>query len=301
MAGHVEDPLLRIQRRELAAELGQRVDDARGRLAHAGPERGGEAHRAGADDRDVADLVEVGMLGHGERERASGSGCAVERREGALDGGRHAGEGRGVALRVGGGLGGAQALHEVEEGGGLVGLERDHELLVVEAEGVARVEVDLGVLAADADVLLHDLVALLRRQPVPLARLHERIDEQVLRVLGAHLEARLVGVLGGLGHGEERVGHRAPLHQATLREHHVELVDSLQVRRLRQQHQVAVPARADGAEGAQQALGGEVLAGGDELALVGRALLGIEAAPGRIDLQERVLDEMALGHQGFPV
>ena len=61
VAGHVEDPLLRIQRRELAAELGQRVDDARGRLAHAGPERGGEAHRAGADDRDVADLVEVGV------------------------------------------------------------------------------------------------------------------------------------------------------------------------------------------------------------------------------------------------
>jgi hypothetical protein len=32
VTGDVEDPLLRIERRELAAELGQRVDDARARL-----------------------------------------------------------------------------------------------------------------------------------------------------------------------------------------------------------------------------------------------------------------------------
>src|SRR5829696_9797448 len=77
-----------------------------------------------------------------------GEGCAVERREGALDGGRYAGERRGVALRVGGGLGCAQALDEVQEGGGLIRLEGDDELLVVQPEGVARVEVDLRVLAA---------------------------------------------------------------------------------------------------------------------------------------------------------
>jgi hypothetical protein len=80
------------------------------------------------------------------------------------------------------------------------------------------------------------------------------------------------------------VRDRAPLHQPALREHDVELVDALEVRRLRQQHQVAVPARADGRERPQQPLGGEVLAGGDELALVGRARLGVEPAPGRIDL-----------------
>ena len=56
MAGHVEDPLLRIQRRQLAADLRQRVDDPRGRLAHPGPERRRQPDRAGADDRDVADL-----------------------------------------------------------------------------------------------------------------------------------------------------------------------------------------------------------------------------------------------------
>ena len=76
----------------------------------------------------------------------------------------------------------------------------------------------------------------------------------------------------------------------------MELVDPLQVRRLAEQHQVGVAARADGRERAQQALGGEVLAGGEELALVGAALVVREPPPGRVDLQERVLDEVALGH-----
>src|SRR4051794_14816348 len=126
------------------------------------------------------------VMGEGE---GGGEGSAVEGRECPLDGGRNAGEGRGVALRVGGRLRGAQPLHQVEEGGGLVRLERDDELLVVEPEGVARVEVDLGVLAADPDVLLHHPVALLGRQPVPLARLDEGIDEEVLAVARAHLQA----------------------------------------------------------------------------------------------------------------
>ena len=52
----------------------------------------------------------------------------------------------------------------------VVGLERDDELLVVEAERVGRVEVDARVLAADADVLLHDPPALLRRRSPYQAR-----------------------------------------------------------------------------------------------------------------------------------
>jgi hypothetical protein len=60
MAGDVEDPLLRIQRRALPAELGQRVDHPRRGLAHPGPERDRQADRTRADDRDVADLVEIG-------------------------------------------------------------------------------------------------------------------------------------------------------------------------------------------------------------------------------------------------
>ena len=73
VAGNVEDPLLRIERRELAAELGQRVDDARAGLAHAGPEGRGQAHRPRADHRDVADVVEVGVA-HGMRDCRAGTG-----------------------------------------------------------------------------------------------------------------------------------------------------------------------------------------------------------------------------------
>ena len=214
----------------------------------------------------------------------------------ALDRRAQARERRGVAQREGRGLRRAQALDEVEEGPDVVGVEGHHELLVVEPEGVARVEVDARVFLAHADVLLHDPPAFLRIEPVPLAGLDEGIDEEVLRVGGADLEARLVGVLRRLRHGEEGVGDRAPLHQAALGEDHVELVDALQVRGLREQHQVGVAARAHGRERPQQALGREVLAGGGELPLVGRALLVGQAAPGRVDLEERVLDDMAFGH-----
>src|SRR5690348_11100807 len=85
MAGHVEDPLLRIERRELAADLRERVDDARGRLAHAGPEGGAQAHGAGADDGDVAD-VGVGLDRCHVREmvRASPSSALTVRSSDAL-------------------------------------------------------------------------------------------------------------------------------------------------------------------------------------------------------------------------
>jgi hypothetical protein len=56
VAGHVVDPLLGVERGELTAEVRQRVDDLRAGLAHARPEGGDQAHRPGADDRDVADL-----------------------------------------------------------------------------------------------------------------------------------------------------------------------------------------------------------------------------------------------------
>jgi hypothetical protein len=76
----------------------------------------------------------------------------------------------------------------------------------------------------------------------------------------------------------------------------VELVDALEVRGLRQQHQVGVAARADQRERPQQALAREVFAGGQELALVARALGVVEPPPGGVDLQEGVLDEVAFGH-----
>jgi hypothetical protein len=63
---------------------------------------------------------------------------------------------------------------------GVIGVEGDDELLVVEPEGIGRVVVDTGVFAPDLDVALHDPPALLGGQRIPLARLDERVDEHVL-------------------------------------------------------------------------------------------------------------------------
>ncbi len=53
MRRDVVDRLLRIQRRALAADLGQGVDQHAGQLQHAQLEHREQADRAGADDRDV--------------------------------------------------------------------------------------------------------------------------------------------------------------------------------------------------------------------------------------------------------
>src|SRR5947208_1118159 len=79
---------------------------------------------------------------------------AVKGTQGALHRGRDTREGRRVAQGVGTRLGGAQTLHEVEEVARIVRLEGDDELLVVEPEGVTRVQVHGRVFAADADMVL---------------------------------------------------------------------------------------------------------------------------------------------------
>jgi hypothetical protein len=77
----------------------------------------------------------------------------------------------------------------------------------------------------------------------------------------------------------------------------MELVDAIEVLGLAEQHQVRVAPGPDEGEGPQQVAVGEVLAGDEELALAGRALLVREAPPGGIDLQKRVLDEVTYGHR----
>ena len=79
-ARDVEDVLLGIDGRDLAAELLEALDDAAARLAVAGVVGGGEARGPGADDRDV----DHGVLTH--RGQARGSGARSRRnRRGAPD------------------------------------------------------------------------------------------------------------------------------------------------------------------------------------------------------------------------
>ena len=87
-----------------------------------------------------------------------------------------------------------------------------------------------------------------------------------------------------------------PLHEAALREDHVELVDSHQVLGLREQQQVCVAASAHQREGLQQVPVSEVLACREQLALVLLAARRLEAPPGGVHLQKGVLHEVARAH-----
>src|ERR1035437_8873867 len=100
-----------------------------------------------------------------------------------------AGEDGGVLEGVEADLGLAELLDQVEEVFGEVGLEGYDELLIVEAEGVGGVELDARVEQADADVLVHEALALGHGEQVPGARLPEWVDEDVILFAGTEWSA----------------------------------------------------------------------------------------------------------------
>src|SRR5450755_312006 len=75
MTGNIEDPLLRIERCQLATQFRQGIDDPHARLAHARPEGGAQPDRARSDNRYVANLVKV--LGQLDGTRAHGACASV--------------------------------------------------------------------------------------------------------------------------------------------------------------------------------------------------------------------------------
>src|SRR5947209_5568295 len=109
----------------------------------------------------VMSLISPSAVATGSGRRRMGRHrLAVERVERPFDGARDAGEDRGLAQRVRARFGAAQLLDEVQELARVVRVERDDELLVVEAEGVGGVDLDRAVAPADGDVAAHDAHAL---------------------------------------------------------------------------------------------------------------------------------------------
>src|SRR5580704_7672607 len=96
----------------------------------------------------------------------------------------HAGEDRRLQLCVFARLRAPELLDERQELCGVVALEREDELLVVDPEGVARVYLDPWILAPHLEVLAHDPLPLGEGQAVPAPHLHEGVDEHVLGPLG---------------------------------------------------------------------------------------------------------------------
>ena len=64
----VEDVFFRIERRELTAELRQRIDDLRRDAPHPGVERGEETRRPTTNDGDVAKIMIHGLNNNGRAE-----------------------------------------------------------------------------------------------------------------------------------------------------------------------------------------------------------------------------------------
>src|SRR5207247_8178226 len=103
----------------------------------------------------------------------------------------------------------AQLHHQIEKLAGIVALERDDELLVVEAVRVRRVQPNRRVFAANRNVLVHHPLALRLGKRVPGERLDERIDEEVVRRARPNNEPLFVRLIGN---GWKLVD-RAPCHR----------------------------------------------------------------------------------------
>ena len=156
--------------------------------------------------------------------------------------------------------------------------------------------VDVRVLAPDLDVLLHDPPALLGGQRVPGARLHERVDEQVLAAERAREPGASRRSTPRPCASQERVGlscttssgRSGPARRGT-----------------RGCGRGSPPRRRASGRSRRACRSVRSSAAGDrrrsprrrrELALVLGALGRRQPAPGRIDLQEGVFHEVALGH-----
>ena len=179
----------------------------------------------------------------------------------------------------------------------LVALEGDDELLVVEPERVARVEVDARVLAADADVLLHDPPALLRgrsRTTRASSRTGRRTGTSSARGGPRGATRRSTPTAWSSPGSEYGVSHQSisPLWASTtwnswMRSRFVAWLSSIRSASPRVPTSENARSRRSAAKSSQAAMNSRLWA---------RALVGIQPPPGGIDLQERVLDELALGH-----
>ena len=115
-------------------------------------------------------------------------------------------------------------------------------------------------------------------------------------------EALLVGVLRALAHPEERVRAACPLHQPALRQHDVELVDASRFSASATSMRSASPRVPTRRERLQQMVGRRSpRRRRANSRLCAARSVGVEAPPGGVDLQERVLDEVPVRHSGVSI
>ena len=209
-----------------------------------------------------------------------------------------AGEDRRIAQGVHAGLRLSQLHHQVQEVARLVRLERDDELLVIQAVGVGGVQLHRGILSPHRDVLIHHALAVGLAQLVPGSGLHEGIDEEVLGVCRLDQEPararRLFGadVDGTTRHGQVgvRVGEIRP--HGGAEELRRELLDVFQPVGDLPEQEIGVGARPGQAVAADEHPVGEGSGGITELLLPQLTLLRRQPAPGGGYLIEGIGDEL---------
>src|SRR5688572_10519786 len=110
-------------------------------------------------------------------------------RENRVHGRLRAREHRRVPLRVKARLRITQPPHQIDELLRVIRVERDHEVLIVDAVAVARVQTDALERGGGGDMLVHHPLPRVRRKAVPRTRFREGVHEQVLALSRQQFDA----------------------------------------------------------------------------------------------------------------
>ncbi len=178
-------------------------------------------------------------------------------------------------------------------------LERDDELLIIQPERVRRVQLHRTIFRADAHMLGHHFLALLRRPRIPFARSLQGTDKQVIRLAGHDVHA-ILGLLGAilldihrtLGHGKERLGRLDVLGHRCLVQTAGHLLNRIELRADAPDHEVSIRAQADGGVSINQQLWPEFIDGFNEDLLALTFVIIVKHSPLRPGAVEPEVDEL---------
>src|SRR5215831_13890588 len=105
---------------------------------------------------------------------------------------RHTGKHGSVTQSILTGFSFAQFLNEIKKIADVIGFKGDNELLVIQAEGIGRIERHRGISKPNADMFIHHALTFSQGQSVPGTCLDERIDKEILLIVRGNDQAWVV-------------------------------------------------------------------------------------------------------------
>ena len=235
---------------------------------------------------------------------------AAKRVERFLEALANAGENRRIAQREARAFGFAERHHEIQEVFRLIAFKRHHPFLVIQPEGIGRVQLHRGEAMPDFDVFVHHALPRRFREQEPFARLEERVDENILGFAwndGQTLALLIfVGVMihvdRALGDREIGVGSGQVLSQPRCQYLRGHVLEQFQLVADPPQHDVAIAPDPDRGVRNHEDLAGIVLDRTHEFLFAFGAFTLGEAPPGRVDFIEgevHILAFRCLGRWGL--